>query len=373
MAIDIVTLALNFIEQYGMIAIFILLVLDGALLLPVFPGEVVLIMAVAVYATDPIGLVMLIAITSAAGLLGALLLYAITRGGGRRLVEKYPGFFMMPRKRRERLERAFRRTAGQSLVMFLRLFPLTRVLVSIPAGLAKMPMFRFVALSTIGLTLYHAGFLWFAYEARRPESTIATQASQLKDAYASPAWAFVEANTIIAGTAILLLGAVLSVKGSRAMLKDPEESAGSLLGLAATVALFWGGLALAVATYMDPDTVYGLIHLGGVDIHSVSARLGFGPVQVLMAVAVLAVLFGYAIGLYRRSAKALRKEAIAVQKALDKHAAAGSKPRPQITSHEAEFSAVKRQAPAQKQPPKEEGDAVDFSTPKRPQSHQESE
>ena len=47
---------------------------------------------------------------------------------------------MMPRKRRERLERTFQRPAGQSLVFFLRLVPLTRVLVNIPAGLAKMPI-----------------------------------------------------------------------------------------------------------------------------------------------------------------------------------------------------------------------------------------
>ncbi len=318
MAVDIVALALSFIEQYGLIAIFILLVLDGALLLPVFPGEIVLIMAVAVYATDINGLLMLIALTSAAGLLGALLLYSITRGGGRRLVERYPGFFMMPRKRRERLERAFQRPIGQSLVLFLRLFPLTRVLVSIPAGLARMKFVRFVVLSSMGLVLYHAGFLWFAYEARRPESTIATQATQLKDAYANPAWNFVEANTIIAGAAILLLGAILSVRASRAMLKDHEESTGSLLGLAATLSLFWGGIALAIATYMDPETVYGLVRLGGVNIHSVAARLGFGPVQVLFVVAALSVVLGYTIALYRRAAKVQRKEALAVQKALER-------------------------------------------------------
>lgn len=316
MALDIVALALDFISAYGLVAIFVLLVLDGALLLPVFPGEIVLIMAVATYAPDTAGLLFLILLTSVAGLLGSLLLYAITRGGGRRLVERYPRFFMMPRRRRERLERSFQRPAGQSLVLFLRLFPLTRVLVSIPAGLAKMPLVRYVVMSTIGLTLYHAGFLWFAFEARRPDSTIATQTAQLKQAYASPAWNFVEANAVLSGAVLVLLGAVLSVRASRAMVRDPEESAGSLIGNLATAALFWGGIALAVGTYMDPDTVYALIQVGGVDIQEVAVRLDSGPLQILWGTAAVSILLGYSVTRYRRAAQEKRKQELAIQKAL---------------------------------------------------------
>ncbi len=329
MAVDVVSIALGFIEQYGLIAIFILLVLDGALLLPVFPGELVLIMAVATYATDPGGLMMLVALSTAAAILGSLLLYAITRGGGRRLVERFPRFFMMPRKRRERLERAFRNPLGQSLVLFLRLFPLTRVLVSIPAGLAKMPVFRFVLMSTVGLALYHAGFLWFTYEARRPDSTVATQAAQLQEAYASPAWDFVQANAIATGAVLLLVGAILSVRSSRAMLRDPEEVGGSLAGSVAVLALFWGGMALAVMTYMDPETVFTLIALGGVDLDALAARLGFSPLQVLWGASALSVLLGYSVSRFRRAAQEKRKRDAAVQKALDaqRGAKAGTEPR----------------------------------------------
>src|SRR5688572_28007242 len=136
MAVDVVGTALDFIAAYGLVAIFILLVLDAALLLPVFPGEVVLVMAVATYATGYPSLAFLVLVTTLAGLLGSLLLYGITRGGGRKLVDRYPRLFMMPRKRREKLERTFAKPSGQSLVLFLRLIPLTRVLVNIPAGLA---------------------------------------------------------------------------------------------------------------------------------------------------------------------------------------------------------------------------------------------
>lgn len=322
MAVDIVALALEFIAQYGLIAIFVLLVLDGALLLPVFPGELVLIMAVAAYATDPGELVFLVLLTSAAGLVGSLILYAITRGGGRRLVERYPKFFMMPRRRRERLERTFQRPVGQSLTLFLRLFPLTRVLVSIPAGLARMPLIRFVVLSTLGLTAYHAGFLWFTYEARRPGSTVATQAEQLQQAYASPAWDFVQANAIITGVVALGIGAVLSVRASRRAYHDPEESAGSLVGAITTAVLFWGGLALAVATYLDPESVYALVELGGLDMDAISAAVGYGPVPLLAAFSGTCILLGYLLARYRRNVQEHRKTRLAVHRALAEKEAA---------------------------------------------------
>lgn len=310
MAVDIVTIGLDLIERYGLIAIFILLVLDGAMLLPVFPGELVLLIAVGTYATDPTGLMMLIALSSAAGLVGGLMLYGVTRGGGRKLVERYPRFFMMPHKRRERLERWFQHPFGQSMVMFLRLFPLTRVLVSIPAGLARMPVVRFIVLSTIGMVAYHGAFLWFAYEARRPGSTIEAQTSQLRAAYANPVWDFVQTNAIITGVAIILIGAVLSIRSSQVMLNDPEETTGSFIGSLATTALFWGGMALGLTIYIEPETIFSLMEAGGIDIEAVSNALGFHPVGLLAGIAVASVVLGWALRGLRRSAKKRHKQRI---------------------------------------------------------------
>jgi len=301
-AIDIVGLALDFIAAYGLVAIFVLLVLDGALLLPVFPGEIVLIMAVAAYADGPGDLVFLILLTTAAGLVGSLLLYGITRGGGRRLVERFPRFFMMPRRRRERLERSFQRPLGQSLVLFLRLVPFTRILVNIPAGLARMPIVRFLVLSTIGLGAYHAAFLWFTFEANRPGSAIAGQKEQLQQAYLSPAWEFVQAHTIVSGAVLLLIGIVLSARASARMFHDPHESTGSLVGSLAMMVLFWGGIVLAVATYMEPASVYGLAELGGVDLAAVEDALGVPRLYFVFAVAAVAALFGLILGRMRRTA-----------------------------------------------------------------------
>jgi membrane protein DedA with SNARE-associated domain len=301
--VDIVDLALRFMAEYGLVAIFILLVLDGALLLPVFPGEIVLIMAVGAYAHSTGDLVFLIVLTTAAGLLGSLLLYGVTRGGGRRLVERYPRFFMMPEKRREKFERSFRHPVGQTLVLFLRLIPFTRILVNIPAGLAKMPIIRFVVMSTIGLGIYHAGFLWFTYEANRPDSAIASQRAQLQDAYASPAWDFVQANAIVSSAALLLLGAIISVRASIKMDKDPERSS-SLVGILSSWLLLWGGIALAVAIYMDAPTLYRLAGLGGLDVRFLAEAIGVQPAQLVLGIAALSMLVGALLMRLRRTARA---------------------------------------------------------------------
>jgi membrane protein DedA with SNARE-associated domain len=289
---DLAGLVLDFIADYGLLALLVLLTLDAAMLLPVFPGELVLVMAVAAYAPDLPSLVLLIALSTAASLLGSLLLYAIMRAGGRRLVERHPRLFMMPRRRRERLERTFSRPVGQSLVLFLRLVPLTRILVNIPAGLARMPVLRFVVLSTLGLLAYHAAFLAFAYEVRRPGSTLAAQRQQLQDAYASPAMDYVAANAIVAGIAVLSFGAITSVRASREMLRDPEEGTGSPLGWLTTVVLLVGGLVLGVASYLAPESVIHLAALRGVDVAAVAEALWLTVPQLLAGAASLMVLLG---------------------------------------------------------------------------------
>jgi membrane protein DedA with SNARE-associated domain len=292
MAVDVVGITLDFIAHYGLVAMVVLLILDAAMLLPVFPGEIVLVMAVAAYVTDYPSLLFIIGLATLAGLVGSLLLYGIMRGGGRRLVERYPRLFMMPRKRRQKMERLFQRPAGQSLVLFLRLIPLTRILVNIPAGLARMKAVRFIVLTAIGLLLYHAAFLWFAFEVNRPGSTLATQRVQFQEAYASPAMDFVAANAVLSGAVALAIGSVLSVRASLAILRDPEESSGSLIGWLTTMVLLLGGVALGAAAYIDPALVVELARLRGLDVQELAARLDGSVQGVLYAACAIALAVG---------------------------------------------------------------------------------
>jgi membrane protein DedA with SNARE-associated domain len=88
-----------------------------------------------------------------AGLLGTMVgswvAYAVGRGGRLELLERHGGKVHMGPNQIERADRWFQRY-GESVVLFGRLVPLLRAFVSLPAGIARMPLGRFTLFSLIG-------------------------------------------------------------------------------------------------------------------------------------------------------------------------------------------------------------------------------
>jgi membrane protein DedA with SNARE-associated domain len=88
-----------------------------------------------------------------AGLLGTLagswVAYAVGRGGRLELLERHGGKVHMGPAQIRRADRWFQHY-GEQVVLFGRLVPLVRAFVSLPAGVARMPIVRFTVLTTIG-------------------------------------------------------------------------------------------------------------------------------------------------------------------------------------------------------------------------------
>ena len=88
-----------------------------------------------------------------AGLLGTMVgswvAYGVGRGGRLELLERHGAKLHMGPSQIERADRWFQRY-GEPAVLFGRLIPLVRAFVSLPAGIAKMPLGRFSVLSFIG-------------------------------------------------------------------------------------------------------------------------------------------------------------------------------------------------------------------------------
>jgi LPXTG-motif cell wall-anchored protein len=89
---------------------------------------------------------------------GALVLYAIARSGGRRGVLRWGGVLRISEESLDRLDEGFRRR-GVLYVAGARLIPGLRSAVSVPAGLARMPLGRFVALTTLGSATWNAALI----------------------------------------------------------------------------------------------------------------------------------------------------------------------------------------------------------------------
>jgi membrane protein DedA with SNARE-associated domain len=144
----------HFVRDAGLPGIFALMAISSACI-PI-PSEVVMLFAGFAVA-DPTqsashhhltmtGIVL-------AGLLGTMVgswvAYAVGRGGRLELFERHGAKLHMGPAQIERADRFFTRY-GEPTVLFGRMIPLVRAFVSLPAGVARMPFWRFTVLSLIG-------------------------------------------------------------------------------------------------------------------------------------------------------------------------------------------------------------------------------
>lgn len=140
----------------GYVVLAALLVLEN--LFPPIPSEVVLPFAGALVADGGMGFVGAMLAATAGSVIGALILYAVGRYGGRPLLYRYNRVFRVSDAQLDRADRWFDRR-GPLIVLFGRLVPGVRSVVSIPAGAAEMPLPQFVALTTLGSLGWNAALI----------------------------------------------------------------------------------------------------------------------------------------------------------------------------------------------------------------------
>jgi membrane protein DedA with SNARE-associated domain len=85
--------------------------------------------------------------------LGSLVAYAIGAYGGRPFLERYGRYLLIRPHEIELADRLFERR-GAAIVFIGRLLPIVRTFISFPAGVARMPLGRFIVYSTAGALLW---------------------------------------------------------------------------------------------------------------------------------------------------------------------------------------------------------------------------
>lgn len=98
--------------------------------------------------------------TSLGSLCGSLLSYWMGYYGGKPFVLQVGRYLFLNPRDLERTERYFNRKQGLITVFIARFIPVVRHLISIPAGIGKMPLVPFLLVSTIGATMWN-GFLLY--------------------------------------------------------------------------------------------------------------------------------------------------------------------------------------------------------------------
>ncbi|MBI3418353.1 MAG: DedA family protein [Verrucomicrobia bacterium] len=104
--------------------------------------------------------------TSLGSILGSLLSYLMGFFGGRPLVLRVGKYLFLNVRDLERTEAFFHRRAGVWTVFISRFIPVVRHFVSIPAGMGKMPLLPFLAVTFIGATAWNSFLLLLGMKLR---------------------------------------------------------------------------------------------------------------------------------------------------------------------------------------------------------------
>ncbi len=139
--------ATGLIGDWGLPAVFFLMLLESACI-PV-PSEA--IMPFAGFAVSE-GDMTLLSITVAGVLgnvIGSWIAYAVGLYGGRPFIDKYGKYVLLRHHHVELAERWFARY-GAATVFFTRCLPIVRTFISLPAGIARMPFWKFTLYTLLG-------------------------------------------------------------------------------------------------------------------------------------------------------------------------------------------------------------------------------
>ena len=95
--------------------------------------------------------------------LGSLVAYAVAAWGGRAFVHRYGRYVLISRHDLDLAERLFNRY-GSPIIFFSRLMPVVRTFISLPAGLARMPLVRFIVYTFLGSYPFCYALAYFGFK-----------------------------------------------------------------------------------------------------------------------------------------------------------------------------------------------------------------
>lgn len=151
----------HIVLSMGYPGLFVLIMLESTLV-PI-PSELVMPFAGYLAHTGEFSLPVILVINSVAALVGSGLCYWIGKAGGKPLLMKYGKFIGVRKKDIEKTESYFARH-GKATILISRFLPVIRHIISIPAGIARMPLPAFFLQTFIGATIWGTVLILIGYE-----------------------------------------------------------------------------------------------------------------------------------------------------------------------------------------------------------------
>lgn len=193
----------NLMDSLGPFGIALLMFLEN--IFPPIPSEVIMPLAGYKAATGEMSIVTVILAGTIGSLAGIVPWYYLGYAFGEKrviwLAERYGRWITMTPEDVEAADRWFRRY-GYWAVSFGRLIPTVRTLISVPAGLSRMPFATFFAISAVGTLVWTAGLALAGYILGQNFSSI--------EGFVGPA-----SNTVVIVAVLIYLYRVVTFKPTR--------------------------------------------------------------------------------------------------------------------------------------------------------------
>lgn len=157
---DLIQTWFHWVTHWGYWGVAVLMAMESSIF-PV-PSEVVMPPAAFLAAQGKMNIWGVIAAGTIGSWIGSAITYAVSRVFGRPFVLKFGKYFLCPPEKIERAENFLKRYEAGG-IFFARLLPVVRHLISIPAGIVRMPFGMFSVMTTIGSLIWCSILSWYGW------------------------------------------------------------------------------------------------------------------------------------------------------------------------------------------------------------------
>lgn len=161
---DLIPSVTGVVRSYGYVGLLVLMAL-GDMFMPI-PTQLILPLSGFLASQDQLSLFPAMAAATTGSVIGALVVYGVGRQLGdeplRRLIGRFGRYVLVGESDLDKARRYFEQR-GRTAVLVGRIIPGTSSFISVPAGVARMPFWRYTAYTAIGCAVWnvvHIGLGW---------------------------------------------------------------------------------------------------------------------------------------------------------------------------------------------------------------------
>jgi membrane protein DedA with SNARE-associated domain len=153
-----------FIDQTGYISVYLLMV-GESMFLPI-PSEAVMPFAGFLIESSRFTFPLVILVSTLGSITGSLISYYIGAYLGEPFVKRFGKYFLINQDDLDTTKRFFGRF-GEITILISRFIPVIRHLISLPAGIGRMNLFKFAIYTIIGASLWNAFLAWVGFKLKQ--------------------------------------------------------------------------------------------------------------------------------------------------------------------------------------------------------------